>query len=452
VRLTGSAPTADQRFDGASADLSTVVISTTQQLLAGDTDTLFDVYAVDAAHTVTRVSSMGNATGCNVANTAGAAFTKLNNCEARTVAVSSDGSSIAFVSGETAAGAASNAPHLYVRRGNVLTEVATLSNVSDLVPPRGAQLSADGSTLVLATAAALVAEDTDAAVDVYRWTASGLQLLSGDGSSDAVLSSSAPAYSLSSHLDAPPRNVTDDGACAFFETADALVAGDTNGKVDVYASCDGVPALVSGGAGPDDSHFVGSTGDGQDVFFVTTDALSVIDVDGGASLYDWRLDGHVATGPPAGCDEDACQGAPSAQIDRPSGLTAGEGEGGPDAGTGLFTLTAVQATAAKAARRGFFRVQAIPPGAGAIRVTATARVKRKRVVIASAKRTVAKADPVGLRLKLSRAARRALRHRALKVHVVGRFVAPGIDTSDEDDVKLDRAPRPHKRKRGRAGR
>jgi hypothetical protein len=117
----------------------------------------------------------------------------------------------------------------------------------------------------------------------------------------------------------------------FFDSSDALVPQDVNGKEDVYeyepdgvGSCStgasGCVALISSGQGKDNSDFVDASASGDDVFFVTSDRLVAADKDNAVDMYDAHvctsaapcLSPSAAVSPP--CDStDACRAAAVAQ-------------------------------------------------------------------------------------------------------------------------------------------
>jgi hypothetical protein len=120
----------------------------------------------------------------------------------------------------------------------------------------------------------------------------------------------------------------------FFDSADALVPQDTNGKEDVYeyeppgvGSCtssaatfsaaqSGCIGLISSGTSSRESAFLDASETGGDVFFLTAASLVKQDVDTAFDVYD----AHECTGvspcleaepsKPGGCDSEAsCRGA-----------------------------------------------------------------------------------------------------------------------------------------------
>jgi hypothetical protein len=131
-----------------------------------------------------------------------------------------------------------------------------------------------------------------------------------------------------------PRTMSDDGSRAFFDTAEALAASDSNGKSDVYEYEAGSVHLVSSGKGEDPAYLADVTPSGNDAFFVTGNRLLPSDLDSVGDLYDARVGGGFAQPPLAAptCTGEACQpeatspsalGTPgSASFSSPEGLTA----------------------------------------------------------------------------------------------------------------------------------
>ncbi len=107
--------------------------------------------------------------------------------------------------------------------------------------------------------------------------------------------------------------LSENGRYVFFDTADALVAGDTNGRRDVYEydTSAGETHLISSGTCACDSAFVDASPDGSNVFFTTPQPLVRVDDDVANDLYDARADGGIPAqnvAPPAPCEGDDCQG------------------------------------------------------------------------------------------------------------------------------------------------
>jgi hypothetical protein len=139
------------------------------------------------------------------------------------------------------------------------------------------------------------------------------------------------------------RYLSDSGRL-FFNSSDALVPGDVNGKGDVYeyepvgvGSCQapsygqsasvvfsesvgGCVALISAGTSSEESAFMGASESGSDVFFLTLSRLSSRDVDTSIDLYDAHectasspCAAHEALTPPPCTTGDACKAAPTPQ-------------------------------------------------------------------------------------------------------------------------------------------
>jgi hypothetical protein len=122
------------------------------------------------------------------------------------------------------------------------------------------------------------------------------------------------------------RALSADGDRVFFESTDALVLRDTNGKRDVYqwelagigdcasvsaefdASSGGCVSLISSGRGEKDAEFVDSSADGSEVFIRTGEKLVSQDP-GLVDIYAARIDGGFPSPAedPTPCEGEACQ-------------------------------------------------------------------------------------------------------------------------------------------------
>jgi DNA-binding beta-propeller fold protein YncE len=178
------------------------------------------------------------------------------------------------------------------------------------------------------------------------------------------------------------RYLSDSGR-VFFNSAGALVPGDTNGVGDVYefepvgvggcssgsgsgsvvfvAHEDGCVGLVSSGRSDEESGFLDASESGGDVFFLTAAKLSTQDFDTSLDVYD----AHECTGdspcfpapvvsPPACDNESSCKPSPSAQPEifgSPSSATfTGAGNQPPAVKPKPKPLTAAQVRAQQLAR------------------------------------------------------------------------------------------------------
>jgi hypothetical protein len=125
------------------------------------------------------------------------------------------------------------------------------------------------------------------------------------------------------------RVLSDDGNRLFFESSDALVSRDTNGKRDVYEwealgrggcgegnvtfspQAEGCIDLISSGQSPRDSEFVDASPSGNDAFFTTLSSLLPQDY-GLVDVYDARVGGGYPppVPPKVECEGEACQSPP----------------------------------------------------------------------------------------------------------------------------------------------
>jgi hypothetical protein len=136
-----------------------------------------------------------------------------------------------------------------------------------------------------------------------------------------------------------PRNLSSDGSRVFFETEEALVPQAMNGVMAVYeweregaGSCpigraSGCLYLISSGQGDDPSYFAEASSDGNDVLFLTREALVRQDTEELYDVYDARVGGGIeAQNPPAAhvpCVGEACrvpQGSSGGGLGAPASL------------------------------------------------------------------------------------------------------------------------------------
>jgi Tol biopolymer transport system component len=138
---------------------------------------------------------------------------------------------------------------------------------------------------------------------------------------DAAIEAQADAGA-SNTVSTLSRAISDDGRRVFFNTADALVPGDTNHRIDPYEYDvpTGTVHLLSTGKDPSDSYFLSANPSGDDAFIVTRQRLVGWDTDGAYDLYDARVGGGFPepTPAPAPCSGDACHGAPSGAPSAPA--------------------------------------------------------------------------------------------------------------------------------------
>jgi len=284
---------------------------------------------------------------------------------------------------QEAEGAVAGQPNVYLHAEGASRFVATLSSGtnSDLINPYGepnsttpiyrtARVAPDGRSLVFMSNSAALAERTagydntdlnsgQPVFEVYRYEGGALACIScnptgarprgqviakaSTGNPDAIGAAEVPLATTDLYQ---PRYLSDDGSRAFFESFEALVLADTNGKADVYEweapgtggctaespgyvkASQGCLALISSGKGPDGARLLDASPSGNDVFFATAESLLPQDY-GLIDAYDARMGGGFPPppAPPAACEGEACQPAAQAPSARTPASAAFHGPG-----------------------------------------------------------------------------------------------------------------------------
>lgn len=299
-------------YDGIAADGHLALFNTAEQMVPGDTDHEQDVYvrAKDATlgEWVTREVSIGPLGG----NDAYPAFYD---------GVSSDGSKVFFSTKEPLVPADGDSKaDVYMR--DLTTNTTTLVTQGDSscagegcgngaadssFVPGGVVPS--GERLFFATTEKLSAADGDNSLDIYvRDLAGGKTVLVSQGAASCAGSGcgNGPQAAIF-------EQVSSDGEKVVFTSTEGLVAGDEDGRVDIYqrdlgaettklVSVSGVcPALLPGQTC--DPTFGGASSDGSHVFFESNERISEADTDSSQDVYDWSGSGPAAlasTGPSGG--------------------------------------------------------------------------------------------------------------------------------------------------------
>jgi Ca2+-binding RTX toxin-like protein len=206
---------------------------------------------------------------------------------AQYVGASSDGSRAFFRTKEQLVPADEDAAYdLYERAGGATNLLSTGPTGGGGGALSYVGASADGSRVFFRTTESLVAEDEDAANDIYERS----------GGATALLSTGPEGGNGGQHVD--NFGASADGSRVFFRTAESLVAEDADASSDVYERAAGVTTLLSTGPDGGDGAFAatyrGSSADGSRVFFETDEALVEADEDGGSrDIY--RRQGGVTT-------------------------------------------------------------------------------------------------------------------------------------------------------------
>ncbi len=244
------------------------------------------------------------------------------------------------------------------------------------------------------------------------------------------LNSDLEAFGAAPHTQLLSRNISDDGQRVFFETADALVAADTNADsgcpavaggprcTDVYeweaegtGSCQhptlngGCIYLLSSGKSSEPSFLADVSASGDDAFIFTDEQLVPQDQDQLTDVYDVRVNGGLPSQHPTSpeaCTGDACQGPVSAP---PPLIVAASvsfpAPGNPDLPGATLPTPAPKVSKAKTVRGARALVSVKVPAAGNITISGkrlktshrTARAKgtyRLRVTLTAKARAILK--------------------------------------------------------------
>ena len=405
-------------FRFATGDGNRVFFTSAEHLTddanAGPTRTGSDLYRYDlAADELVNISATQGGNGARVEGVLGASDT---------------GDRIYFVAmGQVVPGqgsASGTDPNLYLWEDDGTPDgatrfIATLStadegNWRELNGQWTARTTGNGRYLAFQSHASIPGHDNGGVQQIYRFDASDgdLACVSCNPGGDTPLGPSVfPDHFFSESVQRweVPRVLSDDGQRVFFNTRDALVARDSNGKIDAYMWKDGEVSLLSTGTSDRDARFYNASASGDDAFVLTDEALVPQDRDFVIDLYDARVDGGFpAPDPDPDCAGDTCQGGGSpAPKAGDNGSASFEGRGDPETDRLELALrrpTRAQLRSLARGRRVGIRVRVTR--AATVRVTARGR---GIVVVARGSARSKKAGVVVVKLRLSGKARRWLR-------------------------------------------
>ena len=314
---------------------------------------------------------------------------------------------------------------LYVVHGGVTRFIAMLSgrDFSDWNGTFTGRVTPDGTHLVFDSARSLTGYDNGPGLssEVYLYSADTGRIVcaSCDPSGARPVGPASIGVAPVNLYPYLPRNLSADGRRLFFDSQDALVPGDRNGKQDVYEYEDGSPHLISSGTSNTDSAFVDASASGDDVFFKTSEPLVGQDVDQSLDIYDARVGGGFPFSPPGGsCVGDACRPTGSGAL---SGLSAGS-----------VTFVGPGDTVAPALSVGGGGVRVLAKGGGGSRLTLRVSVPsggRVSVMGSGIRRLSKRLERAGVYrvvLTLTPAERQALRRKhSVRLRVRVGFVAAG---------------------------
>ncbi len=341
--LACSTTTSPATYANASTDGRRVFFTSDAQLTDSDVDATTDLYEYDftrpAGHRLLQVSAGGD--GDTTPGADAMVEGLLDSAD--------DGSRVYFAAqgvlttqpngqGETATAGANNL-YRWDAAGNRTTFVTTLDPTEQ---PWGYLRNAlvmgnNNEYLLFTSSARLTVDDTDTAVDVYRYdaTSNTLRRIStgqdgydGDGNDNAFGAAiNGRSQNYNAHMGSLQRSASKDGSRIIFSTGQALQHQDVNGAPDLYEWHDGHVDLISDGHDPNaTAYWAGGfiSADGSTVLFTTNRKLVAGDNDTSADSYVARLGDDFPPAPAAPappCVGDVCQGRPTAQAPPASAAT-----------------------------------------------------------------------------------------------------------------------------------
>ncbi len=261
-------------IDHISDNGTRVLFTTTESLLAADTDSAYDVYERSGGTTTLITTGPQDSPSGSGHSFYGAS--------------SPDGTRVYFTtSNQLVASDTGSAQDVYQRSGGSTTLVSAGTHNSFGAVFDGA--SKDGTHAYFTSAQQLDAADTDARIDIYDRSGATTTLVStgpagGNGAFD-------PTF----------RGASANGSHVFFTTNESLVTGDTDSESDIYDRSGGTTTLVSAGTTTGATYRAASS-DGTRVIFSTVDQAGAGDTDNTIDLYE-RSGGtntRLTTGPNGG--------------------------------------------------------------------------------------------------------------------------------------------------------
>ena len=265
-----------------------VFFSTRERLTAADKDTATDIYVRDLVLNTTTLVSAGAAscapTGCGNGDVDVGAVSE---------GVVDGGHAVFFISSEKLSPLdGDESPDVYLRD----LDAGTTALVSVAGPlcsgscGNGANpaffqgASADGSKAIFTTAESLVPADTDAEADLYE-----RNLTSGETKLVSTPGAGPEACPAGKNCEPANSGIAADGSHVFFETNERISAPDNDQSQDVYDWSAGTASLASlgptGGNGAANALFEASSADGSAVFFATSEKLVAADTDAAQDVY-----------------------------------------------------------------------------------------------------------------------------------------------------------------------
>ena len=412
-------------FTALSNDGQRVVFVTTLRLSADDVDNSQDVYVYDvSAASYRRISAPTGSPNAVGPGNVDACSAPVGSCDASAVVVSRDGEQVYFTSAEQLDGNAgvAGARNLYLSDRAGVHFVATV-DPSDPLGNR-VRFTPDESKLIFESRAAVTAYDNAGHVEVYVYDPAGRVVCGSCRPSGAPPTGEASLGNHAVNADVHGR--------IFFQSSDAILPQDTNGRNDVYEYNvnTGSTALISSGVSGNDSNYIGNGVDGNDVYFYTTDALASNDHVGGIyKVYDARVDGVDLGSAPVSpkCTGEGCRG-PQAPDPEPVGSATTQVGGKGSRPPVTAPASKLSVSGAKSVTGTTAHLSAKVSGAGRLRVSGSG-------VVAVSVRT-SRAAGYGLTVKLTKfAVARLKRTHRLVVSTTVRFT-PRAGATRSERVRL----------------
>ena len=261
-------------FAGISKDGNRIFFTTREKLTNDDTDTGCSELGRSVPCTDVYERSGGTTTLVSTGPNGGSGA-----IDAAYEGTSDDGTHVYFSTTEALTSSDTDSSiDLYDRfNSSTTTQISTGPSGGNGAFPAFAGNSSDGAHTFFTTAESLIGSDTDGRVDVYDRS----------GTTTTLVSTSATAGN-SPFFDAAFDASSANGSRVFFQTDEALVPADTDGRQDIYERFGGITTLISYGTSPSsalDNFFAGASTDGTRVFFRTNDRLLAGDTDSAQDVY-----------------------------------------------------------------------------------------------------------------------------------------------------------------------
>jgi hypothetical protein len=206
------------------------------------------------------------------------------------------------------------------------------------------RVTADGTVLLFESRAPLAGYDPEGHAEIYRYDLTGEELrclscnpTGAPATTDDTLQSEDREGFALFFPQAWIQNLSADGRRAVFQSTEALVPGDSDGRQDVYewedqgvGSCTkpgGCLYLISSGHSSRNDYLWAATPSGNDVFFLSADLLLPSDQDETPSIYDARVGGGFPEPAPAECQGEGCRTQMSPAPSLPASQTPVHGSG-----------------------------------------------------------------------------------------------------------------------------